>query len=148
LLRKDFTVDAYMIYEAKVLGAAAVLLICAILKADALAEYIALAHGLGLSALVETRDEHEIETALASGARIVGVNNRDLKTFEVDVTVSERLRKSVPPGVLFVSESGIRSPEDISRLREIGADAALIGETIMRSADKRAEISRLRGKRV
>jgi indole-3-glycerol phosphate synthase len=147
LLRKDFTVDAYMIYEAKVLGAAAVLLICAILDADALAEYIALAHSLGLSALVETRDEHEIETALASGARIIGVNNRDLRTFEVDVTVSERLRKAVPPGLLFVSESGLTSPEDIARLRAIGANAALIGETIMRSADKRAEISRLKGKR-
>ena len=145
LLRKDFTIDSYMIYEAKILGASAVLLICSILSSDTLAEYIAVAHSLGLSALVETHDEDEVEMALGAGARIIGVNNRNLKTFEVDISLSERLRKIVPPGILFVSESGIQSPEDVSKLRKIGANAALVGETIMRSADKRSEIVRLRG---
>ena len=143
LLRKDFTIDDYMIYEAKILGASAVLLICSILDKDVLAEYIAVAHGLGLSALVETHDENEVDAALSAGARIIGVNNRNLKTFEVDMALSERLKKIVPPGILFVSESGIQSPEDVSRLRAIGANAALIGEVIMRSADRRSEILRL-----
>ena len=147
LLRKDFTVDSYMIYEAKLLGASAVLLICSILDKDTLSEYIAIAHSLGLSALVEVHDEKEAEMALFAGARIIGVNNRNLKTFEVDITLSERLRKlvSVTPDILFVSESGISSPEDVARLRDIGADAVLIGESIMRSSDKKAEINRLRG---
>ncbi|WP_230397678.1 indole-3-glycerol phosphate synthase TrpC [Novisyntrophococcus fermenticellae] len=145
LLRKDFTVDSYMIYEAKVLGASAVLLICSILDKDTLAEYIDIAHSLGLSALVETHSEEEILMALNAGARIIGVNNRNLKTFEVDITLSERLRKMIPHDKLFVSESGIKSPEDVAALRKIGADAALIGETIMRSNDKKAEIIRLRG---
>ena len=145
LLRKDFTIDSYMIYEAKILGASAVLLICSILDKDTLAEYISVAHGLGLSALVETHDEDEVDAALSAGARIIGVNNRNLKTFDVDITLSERLRKMVPPDIYFVSESGIQSPEDISRLRGIGANAALIGETIMRNADKRSEILRLQG---
>ncbi|MDR2884101.1 MAG: indole-3-glycerol phosphate synthase TrpC [Deferribacteraceae bacterium] len=146
LLRKDFIVDSYMIYEAKFAGASAVLLICSILDKATLAEYIKIAHDIGLSALVEAHNERELEMALSCGARVVGVNNRDLKTFEVDFTLSERLRKLVPPEVIFVSESGVRSPEDISKLRNIGADAALIGETIMRSADKRMEIARLQGK--
>jgi indole-3-glycerol phosphate synthase len=145
LLRKDFTVDPYMIYEAKILGASAVLLICSLLDADTLAEYMEISHGLGLSVLVETHDEKEVETALAAGARIIGVNNRNLKTFEVDITLSERLKKLVPPDVIFVSESGLSRPEDIQRLREIGADAALIGESIMRNADKKAAINMLRG---
>jgi len=145
LLRKDFTVDDYMIYEAKILGASAVLLICSILSDDALAEYIAVAHSLGLSALVETHDEKEVDAALRAGARIIGVNNRNLKTFEVDISLSERLRKIVPPDIIFVSESGIKSPEDVSKLREIGANAVLIGEAIMRNPDKRSEILRLRG---
>ena len=145
LLRKDFIIDGYMVYEAKILGASAVLFICSILEKDTLAEYIALAHSLGLSALVETHDEDEVGTALGAGARIIGVNNRNLKTFEVDISLSERLRKLVPPDILFVSESGIQSPEDVSKLREIGANAALIGEAVMRSADRRSEILRLRG---
>jgi len=145
VLRKDFTVDSYMIYEAAALGASAVLLICAILDAATLAEYLSLARNLGLSALVETHSEAEVDMALNAGAGIIGVNNRDLKTFEVDLAVSERLRKMVPPDKIFVSESGINSPEDISRLRGIGADAVLIGERIMRSVDKKAEIMRLRG---
>ncbi|MCL2026303.1 MAG: indole-3-glycerol phosphate synthase TrpC [Leptospirales bacterium] len=145
LLRKDFTIDSYMIYEAKVLGASAVLFICAILDADVLKEYIAIADSLGLSALVETHNEEEVEMALAAGARIIGVNNRDLKTFEIDMTMSERLKKIIPDDKLFVSESGITSPEDITRLRKAGADAVLIGEAIMRSPDKKSEILRLRG---
>jgi indole-3-glycerol phosphate synthase len=146
LLRKDFTVDSYMIYEAKILGASAVLLICSLLKPDTLAEYIAIAHSIGLSALVEAHSADEVDMALKSGARVVGVNNRNLKTFEVDMKLSERLRKLVPPDVLFVSESGIKTPDDVAKLREIGADAVLIGESIMRSSDKYSEIQRLRGK--
>lgn len=145
LLRKDFTVDSYMIYEAKLLGASAVLLICAILDSDTLAEYINVAHSIGLSALVEVHNEEEIDMALSAGARVIGVNNRNLKTFEVDVSLSERLRKLVPPNVIFVSESGINSPDDIAKLRRVGADAVLIGESIMRRTDKKAEINRLRG---
>jgi len=145
LLRKDFTVDAYMIYEAKILGASAVLLICSLLDDATLLEYIGIAHSIGLSALVEVHDESETEMALAAGARIIGVNNRNLKNFEVDITLSERLRKLVPPEIIFVAESGITSPADVRRLREIGADAALIGESLMRSSNKKAEISRLKG---
>jgi indole-3-glycerol phosphate synthase len=145
LLRKDFIIDDYMIYEAKILGASAVLLICSILEKDVLAEYITVAHRLELSALVETHDENEVDAALGAGARVIGVNNRNLKTFEVDISLSERLRRLVPSDILFVSESGIRSPEDVSKLREMGANAALIGEAFMRSADRRSEILRLRG---
>jgi len=147
LLRKDFTIDSYMIYEAKTLGASAVLLICSILCKETLAEYIAVAHSLGLSALVETHDENEIAVALDAGARIIGVNNRNLKTFEVDISLSERLKKLVPPDILFVSESGVQSPDDVSKLREMGVNAVLIGEVVMRSADRRQEILRLRGNR-
>lgn len=146
LLRKDFTVDSYMIYEAKILGASAVLLICSILDKATLSEYLEIAHEVGLSALVETHDEHEVEMALSAGARVIGVNNRCLKTFEVDITLSERLKKLVPPDVIFVSESGLSRAEDIEKLREIGADAALIGESIMRSDNKKAAIEALRGR--
>ncbi len=137
-MRKDFTVDAYMIYEAKVLGASAVLLICGILTDDQLKEYITIARSIGLSALVEVHNEKELERALKSGAGIIGVNNRDLKTFEVDITTSIRLRELVPDEVLFVSESGIRNAADIANLQRNGTDAVLIGETLMRAADKRA----------
>jgi len=145
LLRKDFTVDVYMIYEAKMLGASAVLLICSILDRETLAEYIRVAHNLGLSALVEVHNEGEVETALEAGARIIGVNNRDLNTFEVDTGVSIRLRKLVPAGIIFVSESGVRKAADIQTLRQNGVDAVLIGETLMRSSDKRAALASLRG---
>jgi len=145
LLRKDFTVDSYMIDQAKVLGASAVLLICALLDDDTLATYIRAADNLGLSALVEAHDEKEIRMALDADARIVGVNNRDLRTFEVDITLSEQLRPLVPRDILFVSESGIQSSEDIARLRAAGVNAALVGESVMRSADKKAAIARLRG---
>lgn len=123
VLRKDFTVDAYMIYEAKLLGAAAVLLICAILTEEELKSYLTLADSLGLSALVEAHDRQEVEMALRCGARIIGVNNRDLKTFQVDITNSVRLRKLVPADILFVSESGMKTAQDIQILRENGTNA-------------------------
>lgn len=145
-LRKDFTVDPYMIYEAKVLGASAVLLICSILTEEQLKEYREIADTLGLSALVEAHDEEEIRMALRSGARIIGVNNRNLKDFSVDTENSRRLREMVPPEVLFVSESGVRTPEDVAKLREIGVDAVLIGETLMRAEDKKKKLAELRGK--
>lgn len=136
VLRKDFTVDEYMIYQAKTLGAAAVLLICAILDDAQLAAYGQLSHELGLSALVEAHSEEEVERALKSDAKIIGVNNRDLRTFTVDINNSLRLRRMVPPEILFVSESGIRTAEDIRNLRDNGTDAVLIGETLMRSGEK------------
>lgn len=146
VLRKDFTVDEYMIYQAKTLGASAVLLICSILSREQLVEYLGIAHGLGLSALVEAHDEDEVRTALSVGAGIIGVNNRDLKTFTVDIHNSARLRKLVPPEVLFVSESGIRTAADVAALRENGTNAVLIGETLMRSPDKKAALAELRGR--
>lgn len=144
-LRKDFTVDEYQIYQAKVLGASAVLLICSILTEDQMKDYIRICDNLGLSALVEVHDEREVQTALNTGARIIGVNNRNLKDFSVDTDNSRRLRKLIPPNVLFVSESGVRTAEDVSALRKIGADAVLIGETLMRASDKRAKLAELRG---
>lgn len=144
-LRKDFTVDAYMIYEAKLLGAAAVLLICAILSDAQLAEYLALCEELGLSALVEAHDEAEIRRAAAAGARIIGVNNRNLKDFTVDTANSRRLRACIPGQVLFVSESGVRTAQDVAQLRQAGADAVLIGEALMRAADKTAKLRELKG---
>lgn len=144
-IRKDFTVDEYMIYEAKVLGASAVLLICSILDRDTVASYIRIADSLGLSALVEAHDEEEIRMAADAGARMIGVNNRNLKDFTVDVYNSGRLRSLVPDGVLFVAESGIRTAEDVRLLRESGTDACLVGETLMRSADKGAMLRELRG---
>lgn len=145
VLRKDFTVNEYMIYQAKTLGASAVLLICSILSKEQLAEYLEIAHSLGLSALVEAHDEDEVGTALSVGAGIIGVNNRDLRTFTVDIHNSARLRKLVPPEVLFVSESGIRTAADVAALRYNGTNAVLIGETLMRSPDKKAALAELRG---
>lgn len=145
VLRKDFTVDEYMIYQAKTLGASAVLLICSILSKEQLSEYLGIAHSLGLSALVEAHDEDEVRTALSVGAGIIGVNNRDLRTFTVDINNSARLRKLVPPEILFVSESGIKTAADIEALRSNGTNAVLIGETLMRSPDKKAALDELRG---
>ncbi|MFR3483482.1 MAG: indole-3-glycerol phosphate synthase TrpC [Clostridia bacterium] len=144
-LRKDFTVDEYMIYEAKTLGASAVLLICALLKEDTMRDYIKICDRLGLSALVEAHDEREIQSAVRAGARIIGVNNRNLHDFTVDVHNSERLRKLVPETVLFVAESGIRSAADIRVLRNARVNGVLIGETLMRAPDKRAMLCELRG---
>lgn len=144
-LRKDFTVDAYMIYESKVLGASAVLLICSILSEQQMKDSISICDELGLSALIEAHDEHEINMACRVGARIIGVNNRNLKDFSVDTDNSRRLRTMVPRDVLFVSESGVSSAEDIARLQDIGTDAVLIGETLMRAPDKKAKLAELRG---
>ena len=145
-LRKDFTVDEYMIHEAKILGASAVLLICAILSEGQIQDYISLCDELGMSALVEAHDEDEINSALNAGARIIGVNNRNLKDFTVDTQNSSRLRKIIPENIIFVSESGVRNSEDIKKIRKIGADAVLIGETLMRAKDKRAKLAELKGK--
>ncbi len=143
-LRKDFVVDIYQIYEAKMLGAAAVLLICAITPETILAEYIRAARSLGISALVEAYDERQIDAALNTGARMIGVNNRDLRTFSVDTANAARLRERVPEGILFVSESGVKSAADIQAAREIRADAVLVGESMMRAADKRAFLEELK----
>lgn len=144
-LRKDFTVDEYMIYEAKLLGASAVLLICSILSEEQIKAYIKICDELGVSALVEAHDENEVQTAVNAGARIIGVNNRNLKDFSVDTDNSRRLREMIPDNILFVSESGISCAEDVQKLRSIGADAVLIGETLMRASDKKAKLSELRG---
>ena len=144
-LRKDFTVDPYMLYEAKTLGASAVLLICSILNGEQIKEYLGICDGLGLSALVEAHDEEEVAAALGAGARILGVNNRNLKDFSVDPRRSRALRELIPRDVLFVSESGVGSAGDVERLREIGADAVLIGEALMRAPDKKAKLGELRG---
>lgn len=144
-IRKDFTVHEYMIYEAKLLGAKAVLLICSILSAEQIKSYIEICDSLGISALVEAHDENEVKTALNCGARIIGVNNRNLKDFSVDTDNSRRMRELVPDNVVFVSESGVKTAEDIKKLREIGADAVLIGETLMRADDKKRKLSELKG---
>ena len=143
-LRKDFTVDEYMIYEAKLLGASAVLLICAILTENQLADYLHICDALGLSALVEAHDEREIAMAVAAGARIIGVNNRNLKDFTVDTDNSRRLRALTPEGVLFVAESGVSTAEDVRSLHDSGADAVLVGESLMRAPDKAAKLAELR----
>ncbi|MBO4458121.1 MAG: indole-3-glycerol phosphate synthase TrpC [Butyrivibrio sp.] len=145
-LRKDFTVDEYMIYEAKVLGASAVLLICSILDDAAIEKYLGICNDLGLSALVETHDEEEVKRAVKLGASIIGVNNRNLKDFSVDTSNSEKLRSIIPSEAVFVSESGVKTAEDVAHLREIRADAVLIGETLMRAADKKAKLNELKGR--
>ena len=145
VLRKDFTVDKYMIYQAKAFGAAAVLLICAILNDQELLEYRELAEALGMDALVEAHDENEVARALKTGAKIVGVNNRDLKTFRVDMNNSIRLRNLAPDNVVFVSESGIKNAGDIAILERKRVGAVLIGETLMRSPDKKAALENLNG---
>lgn len=144
-LRKDFFVDEYMIYQAKTFGASAVLLICAILDDIQLKNFIAICDGLGLSSLVEAHDENEIQRAINCGARIIGVNNRNLKDFSVDMNNAKKLRELVPPEIIFVSESGVKSADDIKRIRELGADAVLIGEVLMRAADKKLKLDELKG---
>ena len=148
VLRKDFTVDAYQIYEAKTLGAAAILLICSLLDTETLAEYLRIADSLGLSALVEAHDEAEIGSALRAGARVIGVNNRNLKEFTVDIHTGIRLRSLVPDNVLFVAESGIKTARDVEELRRAKVSGVLIGETLMRSPDKKAALDELRGFRL
>lgn len=143
-LRKDFVVDAYQIYEAKLLGAQAVLLIVALLSDTQLHEYLTLAAELKLSALVEAHDERELERALKAGATIIGVNNRNLHNFTVDAGNSTRLRAQVPSDIIFVAESGISSPEQVTQLAAAGCDALLIGEYLMRASDKAALLRTLR----
>lgn len=144
-LRKDFTVNEYMIYEARLLGASAVLLIVSLLSEAQLQEYLGLCRELGLSALTEAHSAEEIGTAVRAGASVIGVNNRNLRDFSVDTGNSAALRELVPPGVLFVSESGVTGAADTEKLREIGADAVLVGEALMRASDKKAKIRELRG---
>jgi len=144
VLRKDFVIDPYQIYEAKTLGAQAVLLICALLDTDTLEKYIKIAAELGLSSLVEIHDESEAEQAVKAGARIIGINNRDLKTFKVDFAVTARLRSHIPAGILTVAESGITSREDVHALSGLNLDAALVGESLMRAADKKQFLAELK----
>lgn len=146
ILRKDFIIDEYMIYEAKILGAKAILLICSILDSNTLKKYLKIADSLGLSCLVETHDEFEIIKAMNADARVIGVNNRDLKTFNVDLNNSVKLRKLVNDEIIFVSESGITSREDIKVLEKNNVDAVLIGETLMKTDNRLKELDILRGK--
>lgn len=145
LLRKDFTVCEYQIYEAKTIGASAVLLICALLDTDTISRWIRLCDSLGLSALVEAHTKDEVKSALEAGARIVGVNNRNLKDFTVDINICTNLRELVPKDILFVAESGIKTNGDIQNLRKAGVDGILIGETLMRAPDKKAALKALNG---
>ena len=144
MLRKDFTVDEYQLYEAKVLGADAVLLICALLDTKTIARYLEICNSLGLSALVEAHDEVEIASAIEVGAKIIGVNNRNLKNFTVDFENAARLRGKIPASALFVAESGVAGAQDIARLKAAGADAVLVGEALMRAPDRRAALLEFR----
>lgn len=143
VLRKDFTVDEYQIYEAKVIGADAVLLICTLLDTDTIRRFLHICDGLGLSALVEAHTKEEVLSAMKAGARIIGVNNRNLQTFDVDIHNCIKLREYVPQDITFVAESGIQTPEDISVLAKAGVDAVLIGETLMKSNNKKQMLAYL-----
>ena len=144
VLRKDFIIEEYQIYESRLIGADAVLLICSLLDTQTLHQLITLSDALGLSSLVEAHNETEIISAMQAGARIIGVNNRNLRTFEVDFTNSIRLRTLVPEEILFVAESGIHTAEDVNALRKAGVDAVLIGEALMRSSDKKELLHQMR----
>ncbi len=143
LLRKDFIIDPYQVYESRLYGADAILLIVAALGQDALVELLELAHSLDMNAIVEIHDGGELDRALDAGSRIIGINNRDLRTFEVDLGVSATLSKKIPEGIISVAESGIGSSEDIKRLRDEGVHVFLIGETFMREPDPGAELRKL-----
>lgn len=145
VLRKDFVVDEYMLYEAKVLGASAVLLIVSILSPEQIKEYLGICENLGISALVEAHDEAEVEIAVSCGAKIIGVNNRNLKDFSVDMGNAKRLRSMIPEDVAFVSESGVKTAEDIKAITGFGASAVLIGETVMRAENKSKALAELKG---
>ncbi|MGI9862195.1 indole-3-glycerol phosphate synthase TrpC [Moorella naiadis] len=143
LLRKDFIIEPYQIYEARILGADAILLIVAALEQAELEEYLALAGYLGLAALVEVHTAPELERALQAGARIVGINNRDLKTFRVDLQTTARLRPRIPPGIIVVSESGIKNRADAAMVASAGVDAILVGEALMTAGDVAAKMAEL-----
>jgi indole-3-glycerol phosphate synthase len=143
ILRKDFVTDPYEVGEARAAGADAVLLIVAALDKDHLAEMLRVTRSRGLAALVEVHDEAEVAVAVEAGAQVIGVNNRDLRTFNVDLGLTERLRKLIPSEVVVVAESGIHTAEDARRMREAGADAILVGESLMRAADPAARIREL-----
>lgn len=145
VLRKDFTVDEYMVYQARVLGASAVLLIASILDDAQLRDFSQAAWSVGLSCLFEAHDSAEIERALKAGARIVGVNNRNLKDFSVNTSLSSSLRSFIPEGILFVAESGVMSPDAAIEAYRNGADAVLVGEMLMRSQDKPGLIKAMKG---
>ena len=144
MIRKDFTVDPYQLYQAKVMGADGVLLICSLLNTETIARYLKICEDLGLAALAETHDGAEIASAVSAGARMIGVNNRNLKDFSVDFENAERLRDRIPADCLYVAESGVKSPEDVKILSRIGADAVLMGEVLMRAKDKGAMLSAMR----
>ena len=145
LLRKDFIIDKYMIYEAKVLGASAILLICALLDQETLTRYITIAHEIGLDVLVEVHNEEEAKTARGTPARIIGVNHRNLIDFTMDMTLSRKIKSLIPETCVFVAESGLECAADINEMRSIKADAVLIGESLMRHQDKAAKMRELRG---
>ncbi len=144
MIRKDFTVDEYQIYQAKLMGADAVLLICAILDTATIARYLELCEQLNLTALVEAHDEAEIASAVSAGAKVIGVNNRNLKDFSVDFSNAARLRDLIPPECLYVAESGVKSAADVAALQKIGADAVLMGEVLMRSRNKGKLLAEMR----
>ncbi len=143
LLRKDFTIDPYQVYEARVYGADALLLIVSVLSDKELKSLLTLTHDMGMSALVEVHNENEVERALASRASLIGINNRNLKDFSVNIETSLRLRPLLPPEVVVVSESGINSAEDVQRLRKAGIDAVLVGTALVTSADPEAKLREL-----
>ena len=145
MLRKDFTVSPYQLDQARVMGADAALLIVSLMDERTLAAYLERCDSLGLAALVETHDEQEIRTAVSAGAKIIGVNNRNLKDFTVDFGNAGRLRDLIPPDCVYVAESGVKGPEDVALLKQIGADAALIGEALMRSPDPAESLRLFRG---
>ena len=144
MLRKDFVVDEYQLYQAKAMGANCALLICSLLDAGTLARFLGICEDLGLAALTEAHDAREIDAAVAAGARMIGVNNRNLKDFSVDLGNAARLRERIPAGVLFVAESGVKTPADAAAMRSVGADAILMGEALMRAPDKAAAMRAMR----
>lgn len=144
-LRKDFIIDKYQIFEAKLLGASAVLLICAILDGETVKSYIELCDTFGLSALVEVHDEKEMHSAIEAKARVIGVNNRNLNDFTVDIDTSRRLRDLAPPDTIFVAESGIKTAADVAVLKNGGVNAVLVGEVLMRAENKKEMLAELRG---
>ena len=144
MIRKDFTVDEYQLYQARLMGANCVLLICALLDTKTIQRYLNICEELGLAALVEAHDEEQIASAVSAGARIIGVNNRNLKDFSVDFSNAARLRDLIPPECVYVAESGVTGPEDVAAIARIGADAALIGEALMRAGDKKKMLDAMR----